>query len=114
MQYELINPSDKIFFEAEDLEVATVAVGLVGSGKYGAHPKGDGPVVPIFLFGGWVDFCTEHFGKEPDYKDFTLMSRVATCLRTFRVDGERTSMNDICGRAQDWANKIDIKFKGVV
>ena len=65
MEYELINPSDKYTFLAADYETATLAVFCLGP-AYGAKPKDGGEDVPIFLFGGAVEWYKEQFGHTPD------------------------------------------------
>lgn len=44
-KYDLINPSDPYTFEADDLEIAAVAVVLLGDGQYLADPVGGGESV---------------------------------------------------------------------
>ena len=65
MEYELINPSDKYTFIAADYETATLTVFCLGP-AYGAKPKDDGEDVPIFLFGGAVEWYKDKFGHTPD------------------------------------------------
>jgi len=65
MEYEFINPSDPYTFIAADYETATLAVFCLGA-AYGAKPKDGGDDVPIFIFGGAVDWYTEKFGHSPD------------------------------------------------
>lgn len=107
-----MNPSDEIYFESDDLEVAVVCM-TVFEGKYAAKNLDEkGPSVPLFLFGGFDDFCLEHFNsKEPDFKDPVLMRKVSMALKSFKLAGERSSMNDICKYAKYYAEKIDKKFK---
>ena len=65
MEYELINPSDPYTFIAADYETAVLTVFCLGP-AYGAKPKGGGEDVPIFIFGGAVEWYTEKFGRSPD------------------------------------------------
>nr|WP_325294906.1 hypothetical protein [uncultured Oscillibacter sp.] len=65
MEYELINPSDPYTFLAEDYETATLAVFCLGP-AYGAKPKDGGEDVPIFIFGGAVEWYREKFGRGPE------------------------------------------------
>lgn len=65
MEYELINPSDPYTFIAADYETAVLTIFLLGL-AYGAEPKDGGEDVPIFLFGGAVEWYTEKFGHNPD------------------------------------------------
>lgn len=65
MEYELINPSDPYIFIAADYETAVLTIFLLGL-AYGAEPKDGGENVPIFLFGGAVEWYTKKFGHNPD------------------------------------------------
>lgn len=64
-EYELINPSDPYTFLAEDFETASLTIFCLGL-VYGASPKDGGESVPIFLFGGAVEWYVEKFGRSPD------------------------------------------------
>ncbi len=50
MIYEIINPSDPITFEAEDVQLAIIACIYVGSGKMGLRDESEESVVPPMLF----------------------------------------------------------------
>ena len=65
MEYEWINPSDPYTFIAADYETAVLTVFCLGP-AYGAKPKDGGEDVPIFIFGGAVDWYTKKFGHSPD------------------------------------------------
>lgn len=67
MEYKFVNPSDPYTFIAEDLEIAALVVFTFGV-AYGAEPKdgSEGGTVPIFLFGGAVEWYKEKFGRTPD------------------------------------------------
>lgn len=65
MEYELINPSDPYTFIADDLETAALVVFIFGT-AYGAEPKDEGEKVPIFLFGGALEWYQKRFGRTPD------------------------------------------------
>lgn len=67
MEYELINPSDPYTFEAPDLEVAALVVGLL-SPTFGAVSKNrkEEEEVPVFIFGGYEEWYKETFSKSPD------------------------------------------------
>lgn len=55
--YEIINPSDKVLVEADDEDVACVAVLLLGEGRYGLRRVDtDVTVLPVFLIGGAVEW----------------------------------------------------------
>ena len=65
MEYELINPSDPYTFVAADYETAVLAVFCLGP-AYGARPKDGGEDVPIFIFGGAMEWYAEKFLHSPD------------------------------------------------
>lgn len=89
MEYELINPSDKYTFVAQDFEVAALAVFSLGT-AYGATPKDGGKEVPIFLFGG-TDGATawykDEFGHIPDDGLKEKGEAVADALLSFMLGG---------------------------
>lgn len=65
MFYEIINPSDKCFFEAPDLKTAFIVTTLLGGGQYAAKPESeDADEVPLFLFGGAQEWWDERFPGE--------------------------------------------------
>ena len=85
MIYEIINMSDPITIEADDVRVAAIATVFVGEGAYGLHDENGETVMPIMLFGdaqealdGW---CKEH---EIEFDSFAEENReaIATCLET--------------------------------
>lgn len=107
MRFELINPSDKIFLDADDIRVAQIAALYAGKGYYGLKAENGEQVFGMIAFGGSEDFI-KSFGDEAGYKRFIETHRraIADCLKTFRTDGARTSMNDICGNAHQIAEQI--------
>ena len=84
MEYELINPSDKYTFIAEDFETAVLAVFLLGT-AYGAEPRDGGEEVPIFLFGGAKEWYAERFGRAPDDGLDEKKRTVADALLSFML-----------------------------
>ena len=107
MKFELINPSDAVFFEAPSLLVAAFAVVYL-SPSYGAKEVNGNLEVPIFMFGG----AEEWFEKQLNVKDIketfrTVAKDVAACLKTFHLGkGKRTSINNICKYAHDDAKSL--------
>lgn len=129
MLYEIINPSDKYTIECPDLEIAFIACVILGEGQYAFDPIGDGERVPLFLFGPADQWCQEHFQKTvgevfghvmttrkaelADALDSVVVSDRQEFLRltagltrpAFEAErarwhnDQRTSMNDIGGRA---------------
>lgn len=86
MEYKLINPSDPYTFIADDLETASLVVLLLGT-AYGAEPKGGGENVPIFLFGGALEWYTDHFKRTPDDGMGEKKEAVADALASFMFGG---------------------------
>jgi hypothetical protein len=71
MIFEFINPSDPYHFEAPDLEIATVVTFILGEGKGAADQVGieneeERLEVPMFLFGGELDWIQATFHKPMD------------------------------------------------
>ena len=113
MKFEIANPSDPYTMEADDLQVAAVACCLLGNGKYGLTGlDGDaGQDVPVFLFGGHDEWFVSKFGMSyEDTATHALNHRNDALARAFESvtlgREERSSMNDIGGKARDIAQAI--------
>lgn len=113
MRFDLVNPSDPYTLEADDLEVAAVACCLLGNGKYGLTGLGEdaGQDVPVFLLGGHDEWFVKKFGM--DYETTAthcLEHRNDDLARAFESvklgRAERSSLNDIGGKARDIAQAI--------
>ena len=111
MKFEISNPSDPYEMEVPDLEIAAIVICLLGNGKYGGKSLDGSPDVPFFLFGGADEWFTATFGT--DYETTVtsaLHSRNAELVASFEsvtlMRDKRSSMNDIGGRAQDYAKAI--------
>lgn len=65
MLFNIINPSDPYTMRAVDLEIAAVAVCMIGSGEYALEEIGGDRSghVPMFLFGGLDEWFTKQFGR---------------------------------------------------
>ena len=112
MKYEIINPSDKAFIEADDFEVAAVACVLIGRGQYALDPvSGKGEKVPIFLFGGHDAWFREKLGRPLgeciDAVKKDKLAALVACLRSAKLDGERPSLNNFTGYAHKLADKLE-------
>ena len=139
MEYELINPSDPYTFIAADYETAALTVFCLGP-AYGARPKDGGEEVPIFIFGGAVDWYKEKFLHTPDdgldekgqavadalasmmLGDFEDRRRYELALSSIDdpekkarfIDGwqdGRSSLNDIGGEAHKLAERMRKRVK---
>jgi len=112
MKFEIINPSDACTMFAPDLEVAAVAVSLLGDGKYALEGLDDaaGQGVPVFLVGGHDEWFSSKFGMNfQDTAEHVLEHRrdeLAMTLDSVALRGTRSSMNDIVGRAKSLARMI--------
>lgn len=111
MEFEIINPSDPYTITAPDLEIAAAAVVLLGNGKYSLEGKDGTPDVPFFLFGGHDEWFQEKFDRSLNESiEWILGSRaeeLAACLDSVKIgSAERSSMNDIGGRAKAIAANI--------
>lgn len=135
--YEIINPSDPVTLEAEDVAVAQAAVLLLGRGQMGLTDEDGEEVLPLLLFGGY-----EKWAKDNKF-DLTATldkraTEVADCLESAVCadlsdrkavlaavgghgkealrrynDEKRSSLNDICGVAFSLAKAIrEKKAKG--
>jgi hypothetical protein len=104
MLFEIINPSDKAFIEASIFEVACVAVSILGEGQYGLKEVDGDNKMPVFLFGNPDYFFKNKFGKTfEEVLVSTDRDEIVKALESVRLEGERTSLNDIVGAARVWA-----------
>lgn len=113
MKFDLVNPCDPYTMEADDLQVAAVACCLLGNGKYALTGLGDdaGQDVPVFLIGGHDEWFVQKFGMNyEDTATHALNHRNDALARAFESvtlgREERSSMNDIGGKARDIAQAI--------
>lgn len=114
MQFDIINPSDPYTMTACDLEVAAVAVCVLGHGRYGLRGLAPdaGADVPVFLFPGTADeWFRATFGDDYD----TVATRcledrtgalVAALESVTLGRAERSSMHNIGGLAQHLAGLV--------
>lgn len=112
MEYEIINPSDPYTMTADDLQIAAAVVCLLGEGKYAAKPTaGAGSEVPMFLFGGHDKWFAQMFGMNFEATiDHVMTHRgdeLAQALESVTLASqERSSLNDIGGRAKAMAQAV--------
>ncbi len=120
MKFNLVNPSDPYTFEADDFEIAAVAVCLLGVGKYPANALGDDANksnnVPAFLFGGHDEWFRARFGGSfEDVAERCLKGRgvaVAQALESVTLGSRRrSSLNDIGGEARQLAAAIRSQYE---
>jgi len=112
MKFEIINPSDPYTVEADDLQVAAVACCFLGDGRYAFEPVDGGTErVPIFLIGGHDEWFTQKFGMTFEATaDHCMQHRAGDLARVLESvtlgRAERSSLNDIGGRANALAQAI--------
>jgi hypothetical protein len=110
MKYEICNPSDPYTMDCPDIKLATAAILLLGSGHYPlVDIETQETIVPVFMFGGLEEWLTEHFGSESNFSDFVKSNKpaIADCLASVTLGcAERSSMNDIGGRAHKMADEL--------
>lgn len=126
--YEISNPSDPYTLESDDFAAVLCAVGIPGTGMYGADPiSGEGPSVPITLGSDYPAETYQAAGIEPRsiegfnkfMEDKANKIRVAVVLEGVRFghtrdrdrppewgEEHRSSMNNIGGSAQAIAKSL--------
>ena len=140
---EISNPSDPYTIEVgDDPRPACAAVLLLGEGHYGLHEEGGEDVMPIFLFGGAVEwlakhgipdlpaYLTAHAVEIADALDTVMIGKRSERARMERVlaaiasaedrqkaraawlDEKQTSLNDIGGRAVVLSKRLRDKAAG--
>lgn len=108
VKYTIINPSDPYTLEADDLQVAALVVSLLGEGKYALDAEDGGPGVPLLMLRDPDEWFVAQFGTtlgetmhaaDPD--------ALAACFESVTLQAaERSSMNDIGGRATAYATML--------
>ena len=99
MRYELINPSDKIEFEADEDQIAFFCVLAIGDGRYGARNIETEWSSSMYLFG--IEQSQLEIELGMDTETFCELRRddINACFQSFRCVHERSSLNDICAYA---------------
>lgn len=112
MKYEIVNPSDPYTLETDNLEAAAVACFFLGSGKYALTDEEGNQAVPFFLFGGHDEWFKEHFGYGFEESiDRVDKQKLVEALESVSMGSEkRSSLNDIGGRAKDFATECREKY----
>lgn len=109
MKYEIINPSDRYTIEHSDFLALAAACVLLGNGQYALAPiDHEGEKVPMFLFGGFDEWWSEH-SPDVDIGGYLEANKraVAEAMESVSLSGrERSSLNDIGGRAKKWAEHL--------
>jgi hypothetical protein len=108
MKFEIGNPSDQYFLEADDAKVAVACILFLGNGQYFCtNVETDESIAgAFFALGGDVEETWKHFhgiGFEEFISKPETKKKMADCFASFRYAGERSSMNNIGKRAQEFA-----------
>lgn len=111
--YEIINPSDEVFIKSNDLKIAQMAVLLLAQGKYGLKDNQGKICLPLFLLGGFEEWAKENYGDTVEVNKFIEANeqKIAECLATCFMNGERSSINDIFSAAHNLSKRILGKSK---
>ena len=81
--YEIINPSDMMTIEAEELKVAVISILHVSNGAYGLENVDDEKdEFPIFLLGGWREWWKEKYKDDPDEYADKHEKEIIDCLNS--------------------------------
>jgi hypothetical protein len=114
MIFEVVNPSDPIEMECNDLKVAQVACLLQSHGYYGLRNEAGEIVLPPLVFGGFKGWIKENFESLENFYQFQEDhgKEIIEALKSYRIKGgkERSSLNDICSQAHLLAQAIQEKI----
>lgn len=110
MKYEIINPSDEVFIEADSHEVACVAVACMGEGEYGLKEVGGDLEMPLLLFGTADKWFKKTFDRTFE-ESFHHIDReeLKTALLSTNMEHERTSLNKIVDYAHSLGNRLKME-----
>lgn len=98
--YELINPSDAITFQGDDLVAAGVAIILLGRGAFGLTDEKGEQAVPLMLFGGIDDWLAKNNIKDMAQYIADNTDAIADFLETVCYGSldERLAFDEACKR----------------
>ena len=101
MIYEVINPHTPCTFEAPDLEVAALSMGIFSNNLYGAEPEDPAAEdLPPFPMGGVIDWWKTQFKQTPEDRISVRHNEIFNALKTMLYG----SFED----RQDYATKIAV------
>ena len=107
MTYEIINPSDKCFIEAESDTVAALVGNALGNGYYGVRDENGKAVLHIMQSVSEAVNMTE--GELSAFID-SHHREIRKAFESFRYESERTSLNNIEARAQAYVRAFLSKY----
>lgn len=113
--YEIINPSDPYFLEAEDFKEAAVAV-LMLSPRLGLEEVGEGGAsMPVFIFGGMEKWLDANVCPVKDIDRFMEghAGGIAAALESVLIGkpGERKVFEAAMGAIDDPKKREDFRLK---
>ena len=109
MRYEIINPSDKVFIKASNLNDAGIACLLLGGGWYGLKDESGETVFPLFADEKW--FKKQGVEDRFTYLDEHLIT-IAEVLESYKYADKRSSLNNIGKKCRDIAKELRKKDGG--
>ena len=107
MKYELINPSDKIEFEAESDMIAFFSVLMLSDGKYAAENIETKWSSPLYIFGIKTEALEMELGMDVEAFCELYRDEINACFQSFHCVHERSSLNDICAYAKGLSVKAE-------
>jgi len=111
MKFEIGNPSDLCFLEADDPRIAAACILFLGNGHYfcintETREQIDGT---FFVLGGDVDETWKEY-HGVSFNDFMELpntkSKMKACFESFSYANERSSINNIGKMAEEFAKSI--------
>ena len=106
MKYELVNPSDEIYFDAPSDSIAFFCALVVGGGAYAAKRTDTGEVIGgFYLLGIEQEAVAKELGEPVEPFIEANHEAINACFRSFRYIRERSSMN----RIVDYAHGCRVK-----
>lgn len=103
MKYEIINPSDEAYIEADEHKIAATANILLGGGQYGLKQVDGDFEMPVFAKAQWF---RDTFGETYIELCDAHVAEIKVALETVCLAGERTSLNDIVKYAKSIAKQL--------
>jgi hypothetical protein len=109
MKFEIINPSDKAYLEADDFKTACIASAMVCDAHGLSQVDGKLSMPPLLFAQGWFlntfkESITESFEKA-DKKE------IMKVLKSFKLEGKRSSLRDFVGYAHNLAGAIEERIE---
>ena len=113
MKYEIINPSDKCYITSNSELVARFCCLLLGNGRYVLRDENNNDIGNMYLFGATKETLDEEY--EGDFNVFakTHWKDIVECFKSFEYAGERTSINNIGARAEEYAKLFQERYDEV-